>query len=494
MTFPSNMDLTVFIDGVEFTDYVEPDSIKIKWALTNLVDTFKCRIIDPPSTPVDWQELTVYDGVDKIFGGYIQSFKDAVGDDLGLDYNLSASDYSIRFGHVTIKEQYTDATNKEMIADIFSKYMPGEGFDGVTYVEAVKRHDKKRFNRKKLLDVLKELAKDAGCDWRVDVDKKLHFFKNEKNYAPFNVSDNPDYVTTMPYSKDVVDTDGSGVINRVEVVGSTYLSDDSTFNLPGTGVDNRIIIPFRFHAPDGHTSVLMYRNDGTLGSPVWTPLTVKIAYIDELVNPNDLLYYFTEKVIEQATPFPALQNAVKIVGKYDVPLRVRVVDNNSFAFYGGRYFDDTVNRTDLNSKMAAKIVAKTKLAENALSKKVISFETRQPGLHDGQIIKFTSALRGIDNYFLIQTVTGNVGIDGKSVFTVDVGIYNHTLIDLLIILNRQMNAETVWRDDEVLDEILQTAETLELEETHSLSTSQAPYYFSHDPAISFVWGFGAFTP
>jgi len=341
--------------------------------------------------------------------------------------------------------------------------------------------------------VIKQLADYAGAEWSVDVDKNIHFNETETDSAPFSCSDNPDLVSSFPYFDLKKNTDGSNVVNRIEVIGGTYLSEDATFYLTGNGVDNRIIVPFRFHAPVGETSILIWRNDGTYAVPVWTALTVGAGYIDTLTGADQVLYYYNEKVIEQQNVFPSLANAVKITARYDVPLRVRVTDPVSHAFYNDMWFDETIVRNDITSKETAKMVAKVRLANKAFSTSAVSFSLNQPGLKAGQIVRVVNSLRSIDADFIIQTVKSSIGVNGRLTSSVSVGTYNPDLIDLLLDLSKKVNAAPAWRDDEVLDEILQTTESMALSEVDLTTETTDPYYFSENPAEAFNWGFGTFS-
>lgn len=492
MTFPDRLDITLLIDGVDFTEYVRPGSLVIDNALTRQVDTLRVYLENPPTTPRDWQEIIVYDGATKIFGGYVISFKDKDGADLGLDHNLSASDYSIRFEHVRIKEQYLNKTDAYIINDIFTKYLAVEGFDVSTYVISLKTHDRIRFNRVLVMDVIKQLADLAGADWYVDCEKKLHFFDTENNSSPFNLSDNPDFVSDYPYNDLELNRDGSGIVNRIEVIGGNYQSEDTTFYLAGTGSENRVIIPFRLHAPDGDSSIQVWRNDGTVISPIWTQLTVKVGYIDKITASDDVLFYFNEKVLEQENPFPDLANAVKITAKYEVPLRMVVQDTISYDHYG-MWFDDVINDQNIETKATAKLRGKSKLAQSAYGKSVITLSCDQPGLRSGQTVSIKNALRLIDSTYLIQRVTCTVGIYGRSVFKVTLGTYNPDLIDLLVSLAKRSQPSAPWREDEVLDEVFQSNESLSFDENDTVIESIEPYYFSNDPSEAFYLPYGAFT-
>lgn len=493
MTFPDRLDITLLIDGVDFTEYVRPGSLVIDNALTRQVDTLRVYLENPPTTPRDWQEIIVYDGATKIFGGYVISFQDHDGADLGLDHNLSASDYSIRFEHVRIKEQYLNQTDGYIINDIFTKYLADEGFDVSTYVVSLKTHDRIRFNRVLVMDAIKQLADLAGADWYVDSEKKLHFFDVENNSAPFNLSDTPDFVNDYPYNGLELNRDGSGIVNRIEVIGGNYRSEDTTFYLAGTGSESRVILPFRLHAPDGQSSIQVWRNDGTVDVPVWTQLTVKIGYIDKLSALNDVLFYFNEKVLEQEDPFPNLANAVKITAKYEVPLRMNVQDAISYAHYG-MWFDDVINDQNIETKAAAKLRGKSKLAQSSFAKAVITLGCDQPGLRSGQTVSLKNSLRLIDTTYLIQRVTCTVGIYGRASYKVTLGTYNPDLIDLLVSLAKRVQPPAPWREDEVLDEVFQANEDISFGEAKTVDELTEPYYFSDVLTEAFYFPYGAFTP
>lgn len=494
MTFPQPVVATVTIGGTDVTGYIRPGTLSADDKLSNQINTIKMYLEKPPIVPTAWQEIIFLDGATKIFGGYVITPNDNDGADLSLDYNLSGSDYTVRLEKIKVKEEYENKTDAYIIDDLITKYLVGEGFDGSTYVTALKTHPRIRFNRVTILDVIKQLSGYAGADWSVDVDKKIHYYETETENAPFSVSDNPNLTTSFPYYGLKRNTDGSGVINRIEVIGGVYLSEDATFYLTGNGVDNRIIVPFRFHAPTTSATILVWRNDGTFAAPSWTALTVGAGYIDTLAGANEVLYYYNEKVIEQLNVFPNLANAVKITARYDVPLRVRVTDLVSYAFYNNMWFDETIVRSDITSKETAKMVAKVRLANKAYSTSAIDFSLNQPGLRSGQILRVVNSLRSIDQDFIIQTVKSTIGINGRLTSSVSVGTYNPDLIDLLMDLSKKANVAPPWRDDEVLDEILQTTESITFSEVTLTTESVDPYYFSEDPAEAFMWGFGTFSP
>lgn len=497
MTFPTLLNLTITLDGVDVSDYVQPDSLQITNVLTSQVDT--CRLVLEDAgvlSPSTWKELIILDGATRLFAGYVLSVDERPGPDLGINYEISASDYALRLDKVVVKKQYEGMTDKAILADLFSTYVPGESYDAATNVTAIKTHARIRFNRMTLLECIQKLASLASADWYVDENKTLWFFETttgSASVAPFSLSDDPDKIASMPYYDAQIMRDGAGVVNRVEILGGNYRSDDTTFYLKGTGEDKRIILPFKLHAPEGETSILVYRNSGTLASPVWVQMTVKVGYIDQLSGANDVLYYYQDKVIERQSNWPNLENAVKIVAKYEVPLRARVQDAASIAHYG-LILDDVIVDEEIVDKPVARVAGQARLASSAMEKTAITLSCDEPGLRAGQKVRFVNATHGLDADYLVRRVTARVGVNGRAVFGVQLGTYNPDLIDMMLLLARQAKPKIPWRDDEVLDELLQIAEEITLDETTAVSSSTGPYFFDATQPYAMDWGFGVFSP
>ena len=490
MTYPERMDLTVTIDAVDVSAYVQPGSMVIGNILTQQIDTCDLVLEDAAALDIhDWQEIIILDGATKIFAGFVMNPRSAeVG--VQVDIALSAVDYAVLLDKEKVKAEWTSTvTDAEILDELFTDYLPE--IDATTYVSAGRSYARIRFNRKTLREALDYLANSAGADWYIDEDKNLHYFLNEENSAPFELSSSPDLSTSMPYDGLVIDTNGSGVINRVEVVGGYYVDEnDETYYLAGTGEDERVILPFKLHAPTGESAIQVWRNDGSAGAPSWTALTVKSGYIDELAGADEVLYYFEEQVLELQSDWPELANAVKVTGRKEIPLRTRVRDDESYTHYG-RWFDGSLIDTSITDRATARLAGRGYLAKSALAQPTISLTCYQPGLRAGQSVRIVNSLRGVDDTYLIQLVRATVGINGQTQFYIEAGTYNPDLIDLLVSLKRKTETETEWRDDEVLDEVLTQVERLALTEgTPAVSGGTGPYKWSPTASGAFDWNFG----
>lgn len=476
MTFPDRLDLTITIGGNDVTVYLVPGTFEVNSVLTHQVDTAQFELREASAVePDDWDEVIIADGSDRIFAGYVMNKKARVAG-VGINYTIEASDYSVLLDKVYVRAEYEDDTDAEIISDLFTEYL--SEINTSTYVTALTTHDRIRFNRKSLREVLDTLADLAQGDWYIDYNKNLHWFASEGNAAPFSLSDSPDLSTSYPYYDLQVETNGVEVANRVEVVGGSYLSDDTTFYLPGTGQDVRVTLPFRLHAPDGYSALRVWRNDGTESSPSWTALTALAGYIDTLSSTSEVLHYYQDQILEQQNAWPELPNAVKVTGRYSVPLRTRMLDANSQAHYG-RTFEHVLTDEDIVDQATAKLAAKAVLAKSSMSNTALTFVCRQPGLQAGQSVTIVSSLHGINDSYLVQSVSARIGVYGLTEYTVTAGTYNPDLIDMIVKIARDAKKRPIWREDEVLDDYQNAFEELDLTESDTdLTTTSGPYVWS----------------
>lgn len=496
MTYPATVKPKILINGNDYSSHVwiSLSDIVIESILTRQVD--KCNFIMGDVyglSPAfkEWDEVVITDenaGSVRLFGGYVQQI-DYLLTPTGnrLDATVRCADYTCLLDHVIVKRQWlTPTADSQIIADMFSAYLPE--IDYTTFVATVTTIEKLRLNRLTLRNCMDLVAQMSGADWYVDYDKKLHFFNVENNPAPYALADSPDLVTTYPYFNMKVNKDGTGVINRVEVVGGYYLSDDQTFYIAGNGVDTKLSLQFRTSAPVGQPSILVWRNDGTYAVPVWTPMTVLVGYIDTLTANDQVLDYYQERVLEQLNPWPNLPNAVKITGRYSIPLLTRFTDDGSFQYYG-RYFDAVITDADIVDKQTARLRALGLMAQSALSLTAVSCDIYQPGLRAGMNLGITNVAEGVNGLFYTQKVSTRIKTGGYIVSSLDTGVYRPDLLDLIIWTARNAKSTASWRDDEVLEEVIQVNDNLILAEAFSMSTSNGPYKWGPS-AGALKWSFG----
>lgn len=493
MTYPEVVDLSVTIDGNEVKTEILDGRIVYRDLLGALADSWNFTLIDPAVTPNDWDEVIVYDGATKLLGGYIvEIVKRRIdrNNSKSIMYRIHCGSYAARLERTRIKEEFANKTDAYIIDDVLTEH--ASWLDGTTHVNEVKTYVNKRFNRVSVYQAIDNLAEEAGANWYVDEDKKLHFFLSEEGLAPFDISDSPDYSTTYSASNIEIITDGSGVCNKVEVVGGNYLSADTTDYYSGTNKSEKISLYYPYHAPDGESSVQIWRNDGTEGTPNWTSLTVKVGHVDSITTTSECLYYYQERLVEQLNDWPELPNAMKVTGQFEAPLITRMTDDASYIHYSMWFEQIIIDETIIN-KEDSKIAGRTKLAQSSLATTSIIFDTMAHGLKAGQTIHILNSELGLDDDYFIHKVHCSIERGGFAKYTVTLGTYNPELADYILALARRTD-DTPWREDEVLNEILDQSEDLDLAESwSSVATGEPPYTWGPTGTNDFEWGFGTWS-
>jgi hypothetical protein len=196
----------------------------------------------------------------------------------------------------------------------------------------------------------------------------------------------------------------------------------------------------------------------------WTPLDVIVGYIDELTSKNEVLHYFQEGVIEQENFWPLMENAVKVFGQYEIPLRVRTRNTESYDHYG-RWFESVLIDNNILTKYDARQAGQAKLAEYSIASPAISCGIWEPGIRSGMLLAIVDALQSINGTYLVQRATMKITKNTYMETSLDLGVYSPSLIDMIIKLARATDKIQDWLENEVLDEIVDMQEDVYLQET-----------------------------
>lgn len=508
---PTTRDLKVKINGVDVTDKIMVSGspggvsshITVVNALNSRIDTCRFGIYPADSLGLDvWQTVAITNDAESTtyFGGVVTRLDmipitDASGTRT-YAANVDCQDYIVLTEKAIINEQWTSEYDDDIITDIFTNCSPPLNTELTVSPGRISASPITKFRASRITvrEAMNRMADTVGADWYIDYDGALHWFEDEDTNAPFNLSDSPDLATTYPFRNLKKNLPGQDVFNRVTVVGSYYLSDDTEYIIQGTGKDERVNLPFKAHAPTGSSTIQVWRNDGTDGSPSWTAMTVKVGYIDTLSAADDVLHYFQEKSLEQSAVWPQLYSAVKVNAQFEIPLRVEVRNAASRATYG-RWLETVINDDSLSTKEEARLVGRALLAKVALANPAYQLDTWEPGLEAGQKIHLTDSALGLSaQELIIQRVTTRWTPDGNGKFlinsSIQLGAYDPDLIDIMLQLRRESKDDPVWRDDEVLDVLLTEYETIVFTETTNAPTTNSPPYTWHSGANDFEWSFG----
>ena len=478
MPYPEKLDATVTIAGTDVTTYVVPDTLTIESRIGEEEDTCQFRLrFEAGFVPTVWDEVVIQHGSTKIFGGYLVRFEYANSDSLEPDFEIQCVGYAARLKRIFVNKHYTNMTDAEILQAAFAEYFPE--VDATTHVEAGASWDSLKVPHRSLFDLVAYLANSAGMLWHINYDKELVYRKTSTEAAPFGLSDVPDYVSTFPISDLNVTHDGSSLTNVVTVVGGSYLSNPTDVIVAGTGKSTRVILPFKMRGDnDDESGIAVYRNDGTENAPNWTRLTVKPAYINDAssLGANEVLYYYQERTLEAASAWPNLPNAVRVHGRYEVPVLVRALNSDSIAKYG-KALEEVIVDTNITSIQTAKLRAYGELAQRALKKTAVKAVIKKPGLVAGQRIHIRNAAYGLDEEYVIHSVITTALPGGRINVDLSLGDYDPDLISLLLKLQRQTQDKAAWRDNEVLNQLVRmVGDMLTLNEEYRLTADSGSAY------------------
>ena len=471
--------LSITINGVEVKQYLdlEFDELEIvSVAKQYPTATFKLHNVPPTVLITNWKDIIIYDNNTKIFAGVITfnfSQESEVFD--GFDFDIECSGYAKLLETKLVRAQKFDGKTDAYIIDyLINKYLPE--LNASTYVTQIKTFTEIPFGRKNLKTIMEYICSVSGASYTVDFDKNLHYFNTEITVSGFGFSDNPDLTTTFPYYDFAKTDNGNRDYNVVEIVGGTYLSTDNTIYLAGNGVQTQINLPFKYHAPTTADTLQLWINTGSDATPVWELLVTKAGYLENIVKLDEILYYFEEKTIEMINPFPNLAKAIKLTGRYEAKLRIRVPDNTAIAAVGREieypYFDDSIIDKDI-----ARSIGKALLLENSGNSKSYSFTCEVRGLGAGIMLPVANSSYSLNESLLIQKATISYGIGGAGITNVEVGRYNKNLVDALLALKKATKQASPYNEDVVFDQLLMHEDVITPTEGNTVTDTLATMFY-----------------
>lgn len=378
--------MQIYIEGVEKTSYIKKGSLQIQNVLTKQVDTCSFTIINYGSkvyVPSNEDEVVIYDGADKIFGGVVVNINEEMNDVKLFEYKISCTDYTRLADRKLVSRSYTSETVEDIIDDIITKYLPTFTATNVVCTTVI---DSIAFDYEPFSKCLQRLADITGYDWYIDYDKDVHFFDKTTNTSPFNLTDtNGNYIIRSLKIK----RDTSQLRNLVYVRGGDYLADTMTAEFVADGEQIIFFTPHKFS--DIHVTV------------TGAARTVGIDYADD-PDSYDCLYNFNDKSIKfKDADKPSLNALVTIAGVPNIPILIERRDETSIATYGEFHYRIIDKRIKSKDEARARGLAEITSYGDRLSEG--TFRTHQSGLRSGQYINIQSDIRGLDEDFVINRVT-----------------------------------------------------------------------------------------
>lgn len=382
------MSVILKVNSVDKSSMIDLKSIKKHEVITKEADTLEFLIKNYGTKtyqPVLNDDVTLFNGSTKIFGGIIVELKETV---IGMSKFLKVycKDYTHLLDRQLVSKSYTSQSAHDIIADLISTFTTGFTTTNVVAPDTIASV---KFNYITVSQAITKLASMLpNFDWRVDYDKDIHFFEVVTNPSPYDLSDSND---SYAYNSLELKQEITQIKNEIIVRGGKAIS---------SGVANEYF--------DGDGTKLIF----TLGTEFNTTpsvtvggvaKTVGIANVDVAAS-FDCLWDAANKTISfRGGTVPASGTAnVRVYGTYFYPLIFRKQNQVSIATYG--LFQYIIVDKNITSVDEANARADAELAKYATPVYSGSFLTYSDGLIAGQYITVSSLIRGASQGYKIQSI------------------------------------------------------------------------------------------
>lgn len=458
------------VNNVDKSNQVIWDSVQKVEVLTKEPDSLIFSLRNYGSKtfrPALGDDITLFNGATKIFGGIVISAVDKI-EGLLKYFEVTCKDYTQVLDRMLVAKAYSAMTANAIIADIISEFTTG--ITG-TNVNAPITVATANFNYLSVSQSLQKLTTliGGGYDWYIDYDKDIHFFQTDTILAPFSLTDTSQ---NFLYGTLELQTDTSQLRNSITVRGG---------DVNGTAVDNKQVMDGQqrvIFVGYNLTSFLAYK--ALAATPTtFVALTVGAdgkddpTLFDTLYNPDRGLLTFPD------ASKPAINDVVKYTGIPVFPIITKQQDIASVAANG--IYEYLILDKTITSKDAAKKRAAAEILNYGNIITTGQFTTLTSGLRTGQTITINSAIRGINDSFKIQKITTSLRTPSAStsdlIYNVEfVSTIDVTLVDVLNkLLIRDPSDQIIIGQNEIIDRIYTEYETITATEVVSSSKVHNPH-------------------
>lgn len=456
--------------GVDITPYVDDKQMIVKQSVDQVRGATMDFVVRGAGVALvkPWGEVVVTDfnGV-TIFGGYATMFED---NSFGLtaQQKVTCQDYTQHLLTRVVIKVYVEQGDVTMLKDLLNTYFPW--VDTTKLPKNTNVIPRIQFNRLDVLACVTRICSLTNYVFWIDPYKVAHYVDiNSAAQAAFNISDNPDNVTTFGARITTHDWDYTSLTNRVYFYGGTTRSPDTVEDVSTQATGNNATFSVAY--PPLPSSVLMpYTNliSGRTYARQAIVVTVNGAQYaagqenyDNLIGVNNGTFVCVANRDEKHIRFsqayvPAKGSTVTVTYQYDIPIILSAQDQQSYAAFGD-WFDGRVSDQRMVDLSAAQLRATTIIEQESFGKQTGTFVIYKSGLYPGQSITITNGVRGISGQFLIRTIEADNKGAGVFEYQVDYGAYNKTLQDHLTTLNTLVQPDDTYNSQDISNEAANTA-------------------------------------
>ena len=478
--------MIINIGGVDRTSSILLSSLKISNKINNRVDSCNFRIKKQDNKTYRPQlnnEVIITNNSVVIFGGAIVRIDESANAGNQLVLEVQCSDYSQFLKREIVTNRYENITLIAIINALVTDFT-NDGFT-TTNVVLAKTIKSFSFNGLTVTECFDKLAKSLNAYWYVDYQKDIHFFARNTEEAPFNITDTSGnyFYDSLSITEDITQ-----LRNKVTVRGGTNPSTTPRTETTVSQDATQDVYPLGYKFAD--QPIVEVNN---------VVQTVGIEYLNNDAGFKVMWSYQEKYVRFTAGNIPAKDNVIEIIGNIEIPVVVRITNDDSIAEFGIFEYQVSDPTISTNDEAIARALAELDSFANELHEG--SFSTANHGLKAGQMLNISSTIRDKNINIIIQSVTAKP-IDAfgeRVIYSVDFATVK--TLGIIEFLQNSLINETITEDaqETLLNFIQQPTENMSVVDTgvQLVKESTAPYKWALNDAENnpdtFVWNFSTYS-
>jgi hypothetical protein len=314
------------------------------------------------SNPVNWTP--------RLFAGYCATPKYTV-EGPQRYVEVTSQDYTYRLRSTVVNQAFASGGSDQFIIQTLgARYRSDFDYSQVLVVSAA--FPAISFPVHTFEQFMERIIKVSRAIYRVDYYKRMSYGLAGQFNAPINFSDVPDFASTFPTEGLMYQPDGSGLVNKVWVIGSTFLSNPQGYVIPPSLVNGT---NFQFPLP---------------GDPEPVGMSCTVAGVDQghvgiapgdgdVTTPASLKYNVTIQHAPATVTFkapPGAGVAVIVTGQFRYPLVQSVSDPALIAAANGLIFEGVLRDKRINDFTLARQVGAAYLKNQGQTLKGGTFKSK----------------------------------------------------------------------------------------------------------------------
>lgn len=411
------------------------------------------------------EDVYVYDGATKLWGGTVMSHVVADVQDQGvIKYTYGCADFDEIASRRVVAEAFEDTTAGAIVTSLRTTYL-GDYSVTAGDISTGAVIDRISFNYKSVSVCLDELAELSGFTWGIDKDKTLFFRARDEVDAPFDLSS-----SNKPFSKLSIRRPKTGYRNKQYVRAGHDLTPSRAEVQTGDGQKRAFLLEYKVGVEP------TIRADTGSG---YVSQTVGVLGVD---SGKQYYYSIGSSTISQGIGETVLTSSHTLEVTYQgrFPIIVAAQDDDEIAARAGvetgtGVYERVENRPSIDKNEQALATAEGLLEKHKLQD-FVTYTTFTGGLEAGMLQSIVLSDYGLNEEFLIESVHASEKDINVMSYTVR-AISGQALGGWAAFFKKLVNSSTsyVIRENEVLVILRRTKDDMTIADSLATATYSGAY-------------------